>query len=101
MQGKAEMKEGEGMEQKTDLNEAQSISLKIFIERLRDQKHSDKEVDYALRGLAAIGRIKATERAKDATQFGVIRGMSKNSDEFKKYVAISLPHLNPTKKIKI
>ena len=84
---------------KEDLEGLQNESVKIVLEHLRDQKHPCNKVDFALMALAAVGRIKATERARDATQYAVLRSLTENKEEFKKYVEISLPHLNPIKQI--
>ena len=55
----------------------------------------------AVSSLAAVGRIKATERAKDATQLMVLRSITDDKKIFRKYVAISMPHLNPAKQIEM
>lgn len=84
---------------KDELDELQSVSVKIVTEHLRDQKHNGSKTDFALRSLSAVARIKGTQRAGEATQAGIIRDISANQEEYKKYLAISLPHLNPVCKI--
>jgi len=49
----------------------------------------------AVSALSTVGRIKATERAKDATQLMVLKHITTDQSTFKKYVAASMPHLNP------
>ena len=45
--------------------------------------------------LSAITRLRATEQHEDANKLGLLRHLSENKDEFKKYLAVSMPHLNP------
>jgi len=95
-------KEDNKMAQKQEeLETLQSSAIQLILEHIRDKKQVGDEVDYALRALAAVGRIKATDRAKDATQFMVLREITKDKKEFQKYVEISLPHLNPRKQIEV
>lgn len=82
-------------EKQYDMEEVQKVCLEVIGEHLKEKKHSGDKVNSALRGLAAIAKLKATERAKDATQAAIIHGMAENTKEFKQYVAVSLPHLNP------
>lgn len=42
-----------------------------------------------------MARLKATDRAGDATQYTVIRDIAKSSEDIERMIAVSLPHLNP------
>jgi len=53
----------------------------------------------AVSALANVGRIKATERAKDATQLMVLKHITDDKKLFDKYVKVSMPHLSPTLQI--
>lgn len=78
-----------------EINDLKTECLKLVIEHFRDKKHPATEVDYALRGLAVVGRLKATERIGDATQLAVLRYLTDDKKQLKKYIEVSLPHLNP------
>jgi len=54
-----------------------------------------QDAKLAVAMVSAIGRLRATERAADHTQFEVIRAISENREDAQKYIAVSLPHLNP------
>lgn len=82
-------------EKQYDMEEVQKVSLQVIGEHLAEKKHSGDKVNSALRSLAAIAKLKGTERAKDATQFAILENMATNKEEFKQYVSVSLPHLNP------
>jgi len=47
--------------------------------------------------LSAISRLLATYRVKDATQFAILRGISKDENQLEQYVQVMLPHLTPKK----
>ncbi len=87
----------------TQLDELQKVSIKEIIEffkggqAARESKKAKEGASLAIRSLAAVGRLKATERAGDATQLAVLQAMSTDRKEFGKYVSVSLPHLNPKK----
>lgn len=81
--------------QRDDQDELKQVATTIIIEHLRDQKHNANKVDFALRSLSAVARLKATDRAGDATQYAVIRDISKTAEDIERYLAVSLPHLNP------
>ena len=89
----------------TNLEELQTVSVKELLTffsgggAVRESKHSREGANLAVRSLAAVGRIKATDRASDATQLAVLQSMATDKKEFRKYVASSLPHLNPDKKL--
>ena len=61
----------------------------------KEAGHLRDSIRVAVSSLSAVGRIKATERAKDATQLMVLRSITDDKKLFKKYVAVSMPHLNP------
>ena len=59
---------------------------------------SDEQLNIArlaVSTLSAVGRIKATERAKDATQLMVIKHLATDQNQFRQYVQLAMPHLNP------
>jgi len=57
--------------------------------------HIRESARIAVSALSSVGRIKATERARDATQLMVLRSITDDKKLFKEYVAVSMPHLNP------
>ncbi len=84
------------------LEDLQRISVSTIYRRLREGAKvvNDKETDFSLRSLAAIARLKATDRAKDATQVIVLRSLTDDAKVFQKYLTVSLPHLDPRNTIK-
>jgi len=66
---------------------------------VRESKKAVIAVNLAVRSLAAVGRIKATDRARDATQLMVLKHVAADKKQFKKYLEVSMPHLNPSKQI--
>ena len=62
---------------------------------IRESKTAINAVRLAVSSLSAVGRLKATDRAKDATQLAVLQALSKDRDQFEKYLKVSMPHLNP------
>lgn len=85
------------------LDELQQAAVSELVNYFQGSPAKRRDVQVAAKmavsSLSAVGRIKATERAGDATQLEVLRNMAANRDQFAEYVAASLPHLNPTKKI--
>ena len=87
---------GKSMEKdQHNMDELKSVAVLKILEHLRDKKHHPDIVNISLKSLKAVAQLKATERVKDATQLSVIQELSKNKDDFKKYLEVSLPHLNP------
>lgn len=88
------------------LEELQDLSVKELIaffkgpRAARESKVAKEGAQIAVKALGNVGRIKATDRARDATQVDVLRNMAKDREEFGRYVAASLPHLNPVKMLK-
>lgn len=72
----------------------------LIWEHFKEGKHPADKIDFALRSQSVEARLKGTERIKDGTQYAVIRDISENKQELKKYLAVSLPHLNPVKSLK-
>jgi hypothetical protein len=58
-----------------------------------------KVANLAVSSLSAVGRIKATDRARDATQVAVLKGMATDQKQFEKYIRVSMPHLCPSEQI--
>ena len=89
----------------SDLEKLQEVSVEELVKffngggAVRESKRAREGANIAVRSLAAVGRLKATDRAKDATQLAVLQSMATDKKEFRKYVATSLPHLNPDKKL--
>lgn len=89
----------------SNVEELQSVSIQELLNffkgasALRESKTALRAVDLAVRSLAAIGRIKATERAKDGMQLTVLKSISEDKKQFQQYVTASMPHLSPDKQI--
>ncbi len=66
----------------------------------RESKDAKYAANLAVRSLAAIGRVKGTDRAQDAMRLMVIKHISEDKKEFKKYLAVSMPGLSPARQIK-
>jgi cbb3-type cytochrome oxidase cytochrome c subunit len=75
------------------------VSVKVLYRYLTTNEVSPTKAKVAVTALSAVGRIKATERMRDATQFSVAKAIANNQATLQKYVAASLPHLNPVKKL--
>ena len=90
---------------KNNLDELQFVSIAELLDffkgpkAIRDSKPAVDAVRLAVSALSAVGRIKATERARDATQLVVLKSLAEDKKQFEKYVAASMPHLNPAKQI--
>ncbi len=84
-----------------DLEKLQEASVKKLTEfftgasAVRESPIAIKTANLAVSALSAVGRLKATDRARDATQLLVLRNISENKAEFKTYIKASMPHLNP------
>lgn len=87
------------------LDDLESASIDKLVEffdgpaALRESKHAVRTAQLAVSSLSAVGRLKATHRAKDATQLMVLRHLSTDKGQFAKYVKVSMPHLNPSMQI--
>ena len=88
-----------------DIEKLQGVSVQNLLDLFKgpssvwESKVALRKADTALRALSAVGRIKATERAKDSMKLVVLKSIVSDPKEFKKYVAVSMPHLNPMKQI--
>jgi hypothetical protein len=99
----AEEPENRAFEEVEDisLDKLQEVSARELIRfftgpsAIRESKTTLNAVRLAVSSLSAVGRLKATERAKDATQLAVLQSLSKDRDQFEKYLKVSMPHLNP------
>lgn len=86
------------MNQKMETLEERSVDS--LIDFMGGGKTPLEKAKIAASSLSTISRIRATERVQDATQYTVIRALARNQGDLAKYIAISLPHLNPVKKLK-
>ena len=73
--------------------------LKYFKAPLAGKENIKESARIAVSALSTIGRIKATERARDATQLMVLRSITDDKKLFGKYVKVSMPHLSPVLQI--
>lgn len=82
----------------TQLEELQRKAINVIVTRFDGGKldKPDKDVDFALRALAAVGRIKATERARDATQYAILNAIAKDRGQFQEMAKVALPQYVPT-----
>jgi len=84
-----------------NLEKLQEVTTKELIgffdgpKAVRESKDALNAARLAVSTLSAVGRIKATERAKDATQLMVLKNICKDQAQFDQYVKIAMPHLNP------
>ena len=81
-----------------DVQSLQEMVVERLIEYFYEYTDDDAEItkaNLAVKALSAVGRIKATERAKDATQLSVIKVLATDRDEYSKFIQKSLPHLHP------
>jgi len=87
------------------LDELQNLAIKELVDffqgtkAARSSKTAITASNLAVKSLGAVGRIKATDRARDATQLSLLKVIAKDKREFKKYISVSMPHLNPAKQI--
>lgn len=86
------------MNQKMEVLEGKSVDS--LIDFMGGGKTPIEKAKIGASCLSTISRIKATERVQDATQYTVIRALARNQGDLAKYIAVSLPHLNPAKKLK-
>ena len=66
---------------------------------VRESKVAVKTANMAIQTLSAVGRIKATERARDGLKLTILRHLVTDKKQFKKYVSASMPEINPIKQI--
>lgn len=87
------------------IDQLQTVTVKQLLDffngtsAVKENTPAKFAANLAVRALSAIGRIKATNRAMDATQFMVIKQIAENKKEFQKYISVSMPHLNPRLRI--
>lgn len=84
------------------LDELQQVSIEKLTGFFTEGKTNKKAFEIArlaVSSLSAVGRIKATERARDGLQLMVIKHITEDKKLFQKYVEVSMPHLNPAKLI--
>lgn len=87
------------------LEELQSVTIDKLLDffkgpsAVRESKVGVRFAQMAISSLAVVGRIKATERARDATQLTVLRMIAKDEKQMEKYLRVSMPHLTPIKQI--
>lgn len=63
----------------------------------RENKESKLSAKLSVQTLSAVGRIKATDRARDATQLVVLRMITADQSKLQEYIKVSMPHLVPQK----
>ena len=75
--------------------------LKFFNgpQAVRESKDSRFSSNLAVKTLAAVGRVKATDRARDSMQLTVLKSIATDKKDFQKYVQASMPHLSPVRQI--
>lgn len=87
------------------VEELQAASIKELLkffngpQAARESKDARFSSNLAVRTLAAVGRVKATDRARDSMQLTILKSISTDKKEFQDYVQTSMPHLSPTKQI--
>ncbi len=87
----------------SDLEKLQEISTKEVIdfftgpETIRESKSAMFAANLAVKSLSAVGRLKATERVRDATQFTVLKHIAEDEKQFREYLKIAMPQMIPPK----
>jgi len=85
------------MEQKIkELQDAAVDELLAFLrgpKAVRSSKEAKFGVSIASKVFGSTTRLKATDRARDATQIAVLQMISANKEEFKKFAATTIPQL--------
>ncbi len=89
----------------SELEKLQEVAVKELLDFFngglvtKESENAKFSSKLAVGTLSVIGRIKATDRAHDGMQLNVIGSISENGKEFHDYIKVSMPHLNPTKKM--
>lgn len=85
----------------TDLHKLHVSLLEIALKELLEFFKGDEmgeEFDRAKLAqatISAVGRLRATERVRDATQFHIVRALAEDQGELQDYIRTTLPHLTP------
>lgn len=87
------------------IEELQDVSIKELLkffngpQAIRESKDAKLGAALAVKSLAAVGRVKATDRAQDGMKLTILKSISGDKKQFQEYVKVSLPHLSPSKQI--
>ena len=87
------------------LEELQSVTIDKLLDffkgpsAIRESKVGVRFAQMAISSLAVVGRIKATERARDATQLTVLRMIASDEKQMEQYLKVSMPHMIPMKQV--
>jgi len=88
------------LQNQSQLDELQKKAIEVALDGLGSEepkKNEIRRVDWSLRSLAAISRLRQTERARDATQFAVLKAIAADRGEFKSFAKTMLPEYMPVK----
>jgi len=79
--------------------ELKQVCLNRIYDYLVDDSTPGSVAREANTALSNITRMKATEQVKDSVQWQIARDLAENKGELKKYVAATMPHLNPVARL--
>lgn len=88
------------MDQMEELKDVVTKELIEFFTGPKAVRDSDRGVNtakLAVASLSAVGRYKATERAKQGMQLAVVKMIAKDEKEAKQYISATMPELTPPK----
>ena len=73
-------------------------SISEYLKTTKEDDFLRHKAKIGISVLSSFARLNQTERAKDATQFLVLKHLAKDENEMEKYIKSSMPHLVPASK---